>query len=78
MSGVWQYANLRKQGVLTSSEVAGNGWFRAFDEASQTPWVYKQDTGAFYSDYPISKVTYPLSSDAIYNLYSLFSLLIFI
>ena len=49
MSGVWQYANLRKQGVLTSPEVAGNGWFRAFDEASQTPWVYKQDTGAFIS-----------------------------
>ena len=49
MSGVWQYANLRKQGVLTSSEVAGNGWFRAFDEASQTSWVYKQDTGDFVS-----------------------------
>ena len=48
-SGIWQYANLRKPGVLTSSEVAGNGWFRAFDEASQTPWVYNQDTGAFIS-----------------------------
>ncbi|KAJ1673108.1 hypothetical protein EV182_005871, partial [Spiromyces aspiralis] len=49
LSGVWQYANLRKQGVLTSPTVAGDGWFRYVDKVSQTPWLYNKNTGAFIS-----------------------------
>ncbi|KAJ1918439.1 hypothetical protein H4219_002594 [Mycoemilia scoparia] len=49
LSGVWQYANLRGQGLLTSPTQAGGEWIRTFDEKSQTPWLFNPSTSYFIS-----------------------------
>ncbi|KAI9290656.1 glycoside hydrolase [Neoconidiobolus thromboides FSU 785] len=41
-SGVWQWKNLRSQGLLKDSLTSDttNGWQRHFDQVTMTPWLY--------------------------------------
>lgn len=48
-TGIWKYRNLRSQGVLVEPTVAGNGWSRYWDDASQTPWLFNPSTNVFIS-----------------------------
>ncbi|KAJ2466989.1 hypothetical protein GGI02_004186, partial [Coemansia sp. RSA 2322] len=48
-SGVWQWANLRGQGVLTSVNKAATPWVRQWDPVSQTPWLFNPSTKQFIS-----------------------------
>ncbi|KAJ2462003.1 hypothetical protein GGI02_005562, partial [Coemansia sp. RSA 2322] len=64
-SGVWQWKNLRGQGVLTSPSTAAAPWVRQWDSVSQTPWLFNPSTKQFISyDDPQSlqiKVNYAAS-----------------
>ncbi|KAI8997024.1 glycoside hydrolase superfamily [Pilobolus umbonatus] len=48
-SGVWRYANMRSQGILTSPTTAASPWVRHFDEVTQTPWLFNPETKVFIS-----------------------------
>ncbi|KAJ2808329.1 hypothetical protein H4S07_003436, partial [Coemansia furcata] len=48
-SGVWQWKNLRSQGVLTSPAKAAAPWVRQWDPVSQTPWLFNPSTKQFIS-----------------------------
>ncbi|KAI8064696.1 glycoside hydrolase superfamily [Gongronella butleri] len=66
-SGVWNYANLRSQGLLTTPTTAGAPWIRHFDNITQTPWLFNPTTKVFISyDDPISigvKTDYAISKN---------------
>ncbi|CAO3620433.1 unnamed protein product [Cunninghamella blakesleeana] len=66
LSGVWRYANLRSQGVLTTPTTASSPWIRRWDDTTQTPWLFNPTDKTFISyddpksigiktDYAISK-----------------------
>ncbi|CAO3641570.1 unnamed protein product [Cunninghamella echinulata] len=66
LSGVWRYANLRSQGVLTTPTTAASPWIRKWDDITQTPWLFNPTDKTFISyddpksigiktDYAISK-----------------------
>jgi len=44
-SGVWKWANIRSQGILTNKKTWIGGW----DATSQTPWLYNVDNRSFVS-----------------------------
>ncbi|KAJ2745595.1 hypothetical protein GGI20_002030 [Coemansia sp. BCRC 34301] len=48
-SGMWKWANLRSQGVLTSPTKAAAPWVRQWDEVSKTPWLFNPTTKQFIS-----------------------------
>ncbi|KAJ2881047.1 hypothetical protein FB639_002699, partial [Coemansia asiatica] len=48
-SGVWRWANLRKEGVLTSPNTAASPWVRTFDSITQTPWLFNTNTKVYIS-----------------------------
>ncbi|KAI9599203.1 glycoside hydrolase [Syncephalis fuscata] len=48
-SGVWQWRNLRAQGVLTTPETAGAPWVRYWDNVSKTPWLFNTNDKTFIS-----------------------------
>lgn len=64
-SGVWRFANMRSQGLLTSPTTAAAPWVRHFDNITQTPWLYNPTNNQYISyDDPISlgvKTQYALS-----------------
>ncbi|KAI8641240.1 glycoside hydrolase superfamily [Parasitella parasitica] len=54
-SGVWRWANMRSQGLLSSPTTAASPWIRHFDNITQTPWLYNPQNKQFISyDDPIS------------------------
>ncbi|CAO3620437.1 unnamed protein product [Cunninghamella blakesleeana] len=66
LSGIWRYANLRSEGVLTSPTTAASPWIRRWDNITQTPWLFNPTDKTFISyddpksigiktDYAISK-----------------------
>ncbi|KAI8080054.1 glycosyl hydrolases family 18-domain-containing protein [Halteromyces radiatus] len=67
VSGVWRYANLRSQGVLTTPTTAASPWIRNWDNITQTPWLFNPTTKDFISyDDPTSvgiKTDYALSKN---------------
>jgi len=48
-SGVWQWRNLRAQGVLSGVTMASSGWTRGYDTASATPWLINPAQSTFIS-----------------------------
>ncbi|KAJ2366262.1 hypothetical protein H4S02_010508, partial [Coemansia sp. RSA 2611] len=48
-SGVWQWKNLRSQGVLTSPAKAAKPWVRQWDAVSKTPWLFNPTTKQYIS-----------------------------
>ncbi|KAJ2721629.1 hypothetical protein GGI07_003813 [Coemansia sp. Benny D115] len=64
-SGQWQWKNLRRQGVLTSTNTAASPWIRTWDSATSTPWLFNPNTKIFITyDDPQSvqlKVNYAAS-----------------
>ncbi|KAI8054511.1 glycoside hydrolase [Syncephalis plumigaleata] len=48
-SGVWQWRNLRAQGVLTTPETAAAPWVRYWDNVSKTPWLFNTNDKTFIS-----------------------------
>ncbi|KAG1150656.1 hypothetical protein G6F37_001650 [Rhizopus arrhizus] len=54
-SGVWRWAYLRSQGILTSPTTAASPWIRNFDDHTQTPWLYNPTNKQYISyDDPVS------------------------
>ncbi|KAJ1661843.1 hypothetical protein IW140_006384 [Coemansia sp. RSA 1813] len=47
--GVWQWKNLRAQGVLTSPDTAAAPWVRYWDDVTQTPWLFNPTIKQFVS-----------------------------
>lgn len=48
-SSVWQWRNLRGQGVLTTPETAAKPWVRHWDNVSKTPWLFNTEDKTFIS-----------------------------
>lgn len=48
-SGMWQWKNLRLQGVLSTPATAAAPWVRQWDPVSQTPWLFNPATKVFIS-----------------------------
>ncbi|RKP06453.1 glycosyl hydrolases family 18-domain-containing protein [Thamnocephalis sphaerospora] len=48
-SGIWQWRNLRQQGVLTTPTTAAAPWKRFWDSVSQTPWLFNTADKTFIS-----------------------------
>ncbi|KAJ2716642.1 hypothetical protein H4R19_000533 [Coemansia spiralis] len=48
-SGMWQWKNLRLQGVLADPHTAAAPWVRQWDSVSQTPWLFNPTTQMFLS-----------------------------
>ncbi|KAJ1984376.1 hypothetical protein H4R34_000692 [Dimargaris verticillata] len=49
-SGIWKWCNLKSEGLLASASTAGQGWKRYWDETTQTPWLYGNNTFISYDD----------------------------
>ncbi|KAI8393756.1 glycoside hydrolase [Radiomyces spectabilis] len=67
LSGIWRYANLRSEGILTSPTTAASPWVRTWDNVTQTPWLFNPTNKVFISyDDPVSmavKVNYARSKN---------------
>ncbi|KAJ2461348.1 hypothetical protein GGF42_000245 [Coemansia sp. RSA 2424] len=48
-SGVWQWKNLRSQGVLASPTKAAAPWVRQWDPVSKTPWLFNPEKMQYIS-----------------------------
>ncbi|KAJ2102534.1 hypothetical protein GGI09_001169 [Coemansia sp. S100] len=48
-SGVWQWKNLRSEGVLTSPTKSAAPWVRQWDPVSKTPWLFNPSTKQYIS-----------------------------
>ncbi|KAI8376995.1 glycosyl hydrolases family 18-domain-containing protein [Blakeslea trispora] len=49
-SGIWKWASIRQQGLLKDDLItADKGWYRQWDNATKTPWLFNPSTKQYIS-----------------------------